>query len=414
MKSIFRLFASAAVVTAVIMFGAALVSAQDNCADEAAIASLDERIRANWERDETVKTALTAAREYLQKYGKCEQTKAFADWLIDRVPKWEARAAAFDEYVWRSERVARFDEGIRNKKFDDVYFAGAELTQRYPDNVHYLLPLGLIGLYESYRNNLKYNDDAIRYAKLALAKLKSGTAEPKKERDGKTKLDGTGKPVFGAFQFERNAEEAISELTYALGYILYNAKKDKRAGLLYYYEAAQTPGPYKTEPRLYATIGQHYLDESAPRGKEIVELIKKLDAAKTDDEKLQIEAELKPKIALHNGYLERALDAFSRAYRFADEKIASEKVVKEQVYKMLKDTYGRREPPVPIDKWIADAGTYPLPDPSSDVSPVFDPEPVRKQPEEPASAPPASTKKTAAKRPAAAKKKLIPAKKPRR
>lgn len=393
-------------------FAAANAAAQKPCDDADGIAAVDAKIRSNYGKIATLEIALEAAKEYLQKYGECETTKDFVAWVKPLVPKWEQGVAKYKDDVWRTERVKKFDDAIQNKKFDDVYTVGAQLIQRYPDNVHYLLPLGLIGLSESYKNNYKYNDDSIRYAKLALAKFKSGTPEPKRDKEGKLLLDANGKELFGPYQFERNKENAISELTYALAHILYHAKKDKRAGLLYYYEVSQTPGPYKEEPRLYATIGQYYVEESAPIGKEIVSLIQKEHTALTDEEKEKLDVEIKAKEALYNGYNERALDAFSRAYRFADEKIASEKTLKAQVYTALQGLFERRFAKKDgVDKWVADATVKPFPNPTSEVTPVSDPEPAKVTVGAPDTAKPASTPGAAKGKPAATKGK--PAK-PRR
>ncbi len=391
MKAILRSAGLAVVYLAVLGCVFTVATAQAPCDDADGIAALDAKVRENYEKDVTVGIAIEAAKKYLQKYRECAPTKEFAAWLNGRLPEWEKRDALEKERKWRNERVAKFDEAVRLKKFDDVYAAGAELVQRYPDNVNYLMPLGLIGLYESYKNNFKYNDDTIKYAKLALAKLKNGKPEPKKGRDGKPILDANGKVVFGPFQFERNTEDALSELNYSLAFILYHKKNDKKAGLLYYYEVSQTPGAYKNEPQLYATIGQHYIEEAAPIAKEIVALIHKMQTNLTDEEMVRLEAETKKKIALYNGYNERALDAFSRAYKFADPTVASEKALKARVYTALQNLFERRfSNKEGMDKWMADAGSKPLPDPTSEVTPVYDPEPAKASPVTPDKALPAS------------------------
>lgn len=402
MKMIRRFSGLALAVSTVLAFGIPAVTAQTTC-DADAIAESIAKITANYKLNATVAVAIEEARNYLQKYSQCEGSEQMVSWIKVNMPDMEKRDAIHKEFVWKTERIAKFDGGIKNGKFDDVFQAGAELVQKYPDNMQFLLPLGLIGLSESYRNNFKYNDDSIKFAKIALAKFKSGTPEPKIGKDGQPLLDGDKQPVFGSFQFERNAVNAISELNYALGYMLYYGKKDKKAGLLYFYEVSQSPGSLKNEPRLYATIGQYYLEESAPIGTAIADLIKRQDAASTDEEKAKLDLEIKPKEALYNGYLERALDALSRAYRVTDDKVASEKTLKEQIYKMLQATHGKRDPAVALDKWIADASLRPLADPASDVSPVFDPEPstvTTAKPALPEAKPaPAKTKPPAAKKP---------------
>ncbi len=367
-----------AVLTAFAALGTTASYAQDRCGDTDAITATDAKVRENYLKPETRKVALEAGKEYIAKYGECEASKGFVAWLKPLIPDWEKKVKDREEYLWAKERMAKFDNGIQNGKFDDSYAAGAELLSKYPNNMNFILPLGLIGLYESYKNNYKYNDDSIRYAKMAITKFKAGGVEPKKDKDGKLILDKTDKEIYGTYQFERNKDEALSELNYALAFINYYAKKDKKAALPYYYEVTQMPGVYKDEPRLYVTLGSFYGDESAPIGKEIVALIEKQKAAPTDEEKQKLDVEIKAKVALYNGYTERALDAFGRAYKVADEKVASEKKLKDDVYKMLQGLYEQRfEKKDGLNAYVATSTSKPLPNPTSEVTPISDPEPAK-------------------------------------
>lgn len=372
MKTILRFWGLAAILSVVLGFAATDAIGQNACDDAEGIAALHVKIDANYKRNETASIAVQASKEFLQKYGQCESTEKLTAWIKAELPGLEKSAAAYEEYVWRQPRLDKFENGLRNGKFDDVFAAGEELAGRYPDNVSYPQRLGLIGLAESYKSNFKYNELSIKYAKIALAKFQGG-----------------------AVQFQGNREEAVSELNYALGYMLYYGNKDKKAGLLYYYEVSQNPGAFRNEPRLYATMGQYYIDEAGPIGTAIAELIRAQEEAKTEAEKEKLDAEIRPKIALYKGYLERSLDALSRAYRVVDDKIASEKTLKGQVYKALQFAYSRREPAIPLDKWIADAGTRALANPATDVTPVYDPEPSPTA--KPADAVPAGTKTPAVK-----------------
>ncbi len=340
---------------------------------------------------------MRAGKQYLGKYGTCEVSKDFVAWLKPLIPDWEKRVKDYDDFVWRKPRVEKFDNGIKTSKFEDSYAAGAELLTKYPDNMNFVLPLGLIGMYESYKNNFKFNDDSIRYAKIAIDKLKAGTIESKKDKDGKPILDKSGKEVYGPYQFERNKDEALSELTYSLAYINYHAKKDRKAALPYYYEVSQMPGRYKDEPRVYVTLGSYYADEAAPIGKEIVALIEKLKTASTEEEKERLNNETKAKVALYNGYTERALDAFGRAYKVTDDKIASEKTLKGEVYKTLQNLYERRVGKKDgLDNYITALTGKPLPNPTSEVMPISDPEPATTAASIPAATTPVTTKPAAA------------------
>ena len=366
-----------AILTASIALGTSASHAQDPCGDTDAITAADAKVREDYPKIETRKIAVDAGKEYLQKYGTCEVSKAFVEWLKPQIPVWEKQVQDNIDQLFRKTRFEKFDNGIKTAKFEDSYAAGAELLSKYPDNMNVILPLGLIGLYESYKNNFKYNDDTIRYAKLAIEKFKAGGVQPKKDKDGNVLVDKTGKEIYASNQFGRNKDEALSELNYAIAYINYHAKKDRKAALPYYYEVTQMPGIYKDEPRLYMTLGSYYVDESAPIGKEIIALIEKLKAAPTDEEKEKINNETKAKVALYNGYSERALDAFGRAYNVANDKIASEKTLKAEVYKTLQNLYEQRfEKKDGLDAYIVASTGKPLPYPTGQVTPVSDPEPT--------------------------------------
>lgn len=374
MKAIRRLFGPAAALSAVLAFAAMNAAAQNPCDDAEGMAALDAAIRNNYSKSETLETALRSAEEYLRKYGECEP-REFSAWLKQNLEKWGREV----EKRKTDLQIKKFDDAVRAKDFDTVYAVGGELVRKFPENVNFMLPMAMIGLPESYRKNYKYNDESLKHAKMALAKLKSGTAEPKKDKDGKPRTDPNGKPLFGPFQFERNAENAISELAYGLGYILYYAKNEKRAGLLYLYEASQLPGMYRTEPLIFSTIGDYYTAESGPIGKEIASLIERQKAATTDEEKVKLEAEIKSRVGMYNGYKDRALDAFGRAYRFADERIASEKALRTQLFTKLSALSGVAAKDR-LDKIVAAAAERPFPDPTSAVAPIDDPETVAEPP----------------------------------
>ncbi|MGQ0543237.1 MAG: hypothetical protein ACT4O9_15540 [Blastocatellia bacterium] len=374
MKTILRFAGMGMLLAAFLAVGATAGFAQDNCADVDGYTALDAKIRENYPKRATKKIAVEAGKQYLEKYGACEPTKDFADWLKVQVPKWEIQDKEYQDALWLDERFTRFNAAVPNDKYDEAYAAGKEILTKQPNNVHIILPLGLIGLYQSYNKNYNYNDDTIRFANMAIAKLKSGAEG--KVKDGKPVLDKNGKPVYGVFQFEMNKEDAISELTYAIAYINYWAKNDKKSALPFYYEVSQLPGRNQKEPRVFATVGSYYLEEAGKLGTEIAALIKKLETATTDEEKLKLDGEAKAKVGLFNGYTERAMDAFGRARSVAPDKTPAEKKYKDDINKTLQDLYKRRFEKVDgLDTWISASVAKPFPNPTSEVAPIIDPEP---------------------------------------
>lgn len=370
MKKVFRLLGSAALFTVLTAAAATTSLAQNPCEDFDGINALDGKIRANYPKNETLSVAVEAGKQYLEKYGSCEVVKDFADWVKGQMPSWEKRLKEFNDYVWLKARFDRFDASIKSQKYDDAYLAGGEILSKQPDNLNIMVPLGVIGLWESYKNNYKFNDDTIKYAKEAIGKIKAG-AKP-------IKFDKKGQGVYGVFQFEMTEEDTISEMTLAIGYINYWAKKDKKVGLPYYYEVSQLPGKYQKDPRVYQTISSFYLEDATRLGTEIAGLIAEQDKTKgTDAEevKAEKEAEIKARIALFNGFAERALDALARAHKVAPSGTVAEKAYKEDIYKLLQNWYQRRfEKTEGLDAWVSTATSRPMPNPTSEVTPVTDPE----------------------------------------
>ncbi len=376
MKTIIRSIGLGMLAALFIAGGSTVSFAQAGCDDTAKIEELDAKIRANLPKNSTVKVAVDAGKEFLEKFGACEATAEFTTWLKAQMPKLEERAEKEKERVWLKERFDRYDAGIKGEKYDDTYAAGKELLTKQPENIHIIVPMGLIGLYQSYNKNYKFNEDTLRFAKIANVKLKGG-AEPKMDKDKKPILDKDGKPVYGVFQYTFNKEDAISELTYAIAYITYWAKNDKKGALPSYYEVTQLPGKNQNEPRVYATIGEYYTGEAARLGTEIAAMIEKQKAMATDEEKEKIDVDIKAKVGLFNGYTERAIDAFARAHKIAPSATAGDKTYKDGLYKTLQDLYKRRfDKDAGLNEYIAAALAKPFPNPTSDVTPINDPDPV--------------------------------------
>jgi tetratricopeptide (TPR) repeat protein len=212
-------------------------------------------------------------------------------------------------------------------------------------------------------NNYKFSDDAIRYSTAALGKIKSGWTF--------TKKDDKGTPIIGVFQYSYTKDAAIGELTYALAYNNYYGKKDKKTALPLYYELSQMPA-YKSDPRVYGTIGDYYIEEGAPIGDEIAKLIADIKTATDEKVKADLDAKVKERIAMFNGYTERALDAYSRAYN-----VSKAGPYKDSLYKVMQGLYKRRfDKETGLDAYVSTTIAKPFPNPTTPVTPISDPEPT--------------------------------------
>jgi hypothetical protein len=264
----------------------------------------------------------------------------------------------------------RFDNGIKNKSYDEAYAAGGEIVSQLgnePGVINQLVPLGLIGLYQSVPSikNYKYNDQTLRYADMALAKLKAG--DPGTKKNAKT-----GAPEYGVFEFTFNKEDAISELTYAKAYINFWAKGDKKAALPLYYEAIQLPGLHKNDPYAYASIGGFYADEAGRLGKEYAALVQQRKPDNTPEVAAELESKIKNTEGMLKGYLDRAIDAYSRAYNYTKNDPAT-KAERDAVYKTVQDLYKLRfQKDTGINEFITATVAKPMPNPTTEVVPVIE------------------------------------------
>ncbi|HMJ07961.1 MAG TPA: hypothetical protein VK468_03085, partial [Pyrinomonadaceae bacterium] len=209
MKTIFRFLSLAIALTAL---GASAVFAQDACADVDGQTALYTKVTDNY-RGKTVaekQAAIDAGKQFLEKYGACEALKDQIDFVKPQIPRLEGLVKTQTYGEKMGPIFKRFDDGVKSQKYDDVYAAGKEVLAVEPDSLNQLVPMGVIGLYQSYTKNYKYNDDTIRYAQQALALLKSGKELPKK--------NDKGIPVAGVYGLTFTREDAISEMTYAIGY----------------------------------------------------------------------------------------------------------------------------------------------------------------------------------------------------
>ena len=369
---VFR-FTGLAVLAAALLGAATTASAQDNCGDADGQAALYTKFTELYPKTDlpSRKAAIDAAKEFLEKYGTCEVVKEQADYFKGAVPKLVETVKKIEEAQAMSALFKRFDTAIASDNADEILSAGKEILAKQPDNINIMVPMGMIGLVKAYNKDYKYADESIKYAQMALADLKADKPCNRK--------DASGKPTTtcGVLKWEMQRADVISELTFSTAYLKYYGKNDRKGALPIYYDLSQGNSRFKEEPRLYATIGSYYVDASEPIRKEVVDLITKQKGATTDEEKEKLEDEIKTKVALLNGYTERALDAFGRAHKYAEKKGAAEAALKADLYKTLQALYQRRfEKTDGLDKWIADATAKPLPNPTSEVAPVSDPEPT--------------------------------------
>lgn len=371
MKTIFRFLSLGAVLTAFVAVGTTASYAQEACADVDGQTAIYTKFTELYPKTAIAdrEATIEAGKQFLEKYGSCDSVKEQADYLKGAIPKLEETLKKIKEGIERKKRYDRFDAGINSDNADEIYAAGKDILAKEPDNVNIMVPMGVVGTYQSNSaNNYKYANDGIQYANMALSKIQGGWAFTKKNK---------GVPSVGALKYEYTKQEVIDELTYSLAYLNYYGKKDKKTAVPHYYELSQSSGRYKEDPRIYGTIGDYYVEQGSPIGEDIA---KKIAARGKDDPAevlAQKEAEIKTQIALFNGYTERALDAYSRAHKAAKSDTPAAKAYKDNLYKIMQGLYKRRfDKDAGLDAYVASTLAKPFPNPTSEVTPVSDPEPA--------------------------------------
>ncbi len=366
MKTIFRYTRGAALAVLIAGFGAASALAQDPCDDSDGQAAVYEKFTILYPKTdlESRKAAIDTAKQFLEKYGSCEVVKEQNDYFKSALPALEK---TYNDIIERQRMQAlfkRFDDGIKADNADEIYSAGKEILAKQPENINVLLPMGLAGAALSTpANNFKYTNDGLHFANLALSKIDGGA--PFVKPGGKA----------GAFQWEMTKPEAISELKYSVAYLTFYGKKDKATALPLFYELSQ--GSHKDNPIIYGLIGDYYLEQRKPIAEQIRLKIEEQIAATTEERKIALEEEIKKLVALYNGYNERILDAYGRAHKVTKDTPAN-KAYRDNLYKIMQDVYKNRFPEkaTGLDAFIAQTVSKPFPNPTSEVQPVEDADPV--------------------------------------
>ena len=378
MKTIFRFLALAMLVTA---FSAASVTtsfAQDPLADKTALYKI---YTDNYSAKEHEKRqlALDAAKSYVEKYGTNKEDEEQVNYFKKAIPDLEkgitkqkedvanaGKKAARDKIINRFSTAVTASKTASNPANLAETFAASKETLALNDEntLDVLLVISSIGYDQASAKTPvdTYNDDTINYSKMAIQKLEANTASANKK--------------YGALGYEYLNKEntdgknnALNWMNYNIGYILYyrqgkdNPAKKKEA-LPYFYKATKYTSSNQKNPTPYQAIGAWYLDEAIRIDKERqVKLA--ANGNKDNEETLAMVGEQK-------GYADRAIDAYSRAYKLAKNNPKSDKTYTDSLYTRLKDLYAFRydNKTTGIDEFVAKVDSTPFPDPTTPITPV--------------------------------------------
>lgn len=380
MKTIFRSVNMAALTAVVLTLGAVAGFAQDptpsapadpNCSNSAAISAARDNITALFQKKdlESLRLRIEAGKQFQEKYKACgSSVEDMLTYLEPNVPKWETDYKKRKDIEMENALVKRFDDALKAKNWDEVYAAGKEVIAKYPDKYRPAeIVLGSIGYDEAYKGNNKYNDDTLKYAKMSIADLESG----------KPFVLGTA-TSFGLGEFKyADKEDALGWLNLYIGYITQVGQKNKKDAQPFLFKATQLVSPssksqVSKQPIPYGLIGDYYFDEIARLSGEIKVIADSQKPEDTPEVAKQKVDEIEAKVALANGYAERAMDAYARAYTLGVAK-AYKDLMYDNLKKAFNARYGKTDTLTPA--WIAEAVKKPLPNPTTPVAPIADPKP---------------------------------------
>jgi hypothetical protein len=353
--------------------------AQDVCTDftanQALYAKYTENRNGTLEQKET---ALKAGKEYLDKYKDCKDFEPQITWLKRNMeklgPAVEAEKNALKEIQAAKERAAKFDKAVREDNGAEIFATGEDILKAQPEYLDLMIVLAMAGLDQTAGKKINtFNGKTIEYAKQVIKKLDEGDPSESKK--------------YGVLGYERNTKEnTLGWMNYVIGYVQYYGQKQTESGLEYLYKSTQLNSDTKDRDFIYAIVGDNYRDKAVALNDEIAKII--ADKKKETFDSLS-------KLAMSKGYVERAMDAYARAYDVRKSNLQKEKdpVVKAKIQKSLDELFDTLkalykfrfetiESPIPdtelplkLNSHIASVTKTPFLSPAAAVVPVDPPSP---------------------------------------
>jgi hypothetical protein len=229
MKTIFRSTIIGLIMAVGLALGAAAVVAQSPCDDVDGKAALDKSFRDNYGGDLAArKKAVEAGKQYIEKYGACEDSADFVKYLKDYLPGMEKRIKDDEARLYKQQLYNRFDASVKASNFDETYASGKEILMGEPEQLDVIITLGSIGYDEAYKGNFKYNTETMNYARQAIGMLNAGKT---------SKTFG----LFNSWSY-KSKDNALGWMNLTIGYLTKVGNKDIRGALPYLFKAATMTG----------------------------------------------------------------------------------------------------------------------------------------------------------------------------
>ena len=366
MKKLFKLMALGVLTLAFAAVSTNAIFAQDQTEKRELYAKFTECYKNTTDRA-SMQCALDSAKEYISKYNT-DVDKPQTDYFQQTaIPFIEKRIADIDneakvkiEQARVNKLLSEFDTAAKNKDFAVINSSGKAIitdgSSLIPANVPLdaAIIIALANYDKAIAKDQSAYGDAIQYAQKAISMLESGD-----------KTD-----YYGAYSYNLKATDdpksnTLGFLNYYIGWVKYYGQDKKKEALPYFYKAAQYKSKIQQSPDPYAGVGDYYYDEVARIEKERQAAL----AANNNEDNEQSLALL----GMENGNAERALDAYARAYKYAQADPKTAANYKTGLNARLKNLYKFRfNKEDGLDAYLASVTTKPQADPSTEVKPVMD------------------------------------------
>ena len=301
--------------------------------------------------------ALATAKTIVEKFGSDQDNQQ----VIEYVKNDSAKIAKDDPECKRNDAYNAAYKAKDWAKFISLSKEIIAAKGNDPLALDVMLTMVSVGYDQAVAKVDTYNTETISYAKQAIQRIESGGTS------------STGKwGVFAPFQtkdFADGKTNALNGLNYMIGWINYNRPGgNKKDGIVYLYKSTQYNGEFKKDYTIYTSIGDYYFDEAGRLDKEYRAIRAANENKETD--------EAKAKLALARGFADRGIDAFGRAKQMAVAQKATKAV--EGIGKTLTELYKFRFNLAPtaatpdLDKYVAGLNAKPMPDPSTEPTPVVE------------------------------------------
>ncbi|HUF02652.1 MAG TPA: hypothetical protein VMM38_00600 [Aridibacter sp.] len=321
--------------------------------------------------------AVDAAKEYVRLCGNSGPDVDIVAYLKDAIPKIEQRIVEIKKQeelqkaiAAENKRLAAFDAAYKSKNWAQVFAAGEEVLShpevKQKTHLDMRILLASIGsvLAESDPPNNQFNSEALKYAQEAISRIAAG--------------EESGSKNWGAYNYSWGTKEnALGQLNYSIGYIKYYPQSKKDEGITYYYKATQHNSDTKKYSPIYITLGEWYRNKAGEIGtkREVLDLTE----AAGEQQQANIDKAYEY-LAMEKAYVERAMDAYARAYHIAKTDNGATQEFKSGLFDQLKALFEFRytnddpgkKTEASINSYVATVSSNSLPNPANEPAPVKD------------------------------------------